>query len=203
MGRNATGDGRLFPHFGREDFLRDLPAAIDLQQRQLIGEEARWNGAFELHVGHCRIDEVDCQHMIVAGEALLLWRRSCPNLVQPAVTGRDHQFAGVRNAGQRACWMKYAGDLASIALVKSVEVGLDHAFDDLTSSVPVMEVRSFDVDLSEIMGPKCAKLLPRAYERWKQMTSSAWILRGPWRFKRENLLQDIWPIAPRKFRERD
>jgi hypothetical protein len=60
-----------------------------------------------------------------------------------------------------------------------------------------MEVRSFDVDLSEIMGPKYAKLLPRAYERWKQITSSAWILRGPWRFKRENLLQDIWPIARR------
>jgi len=30
-------DGRLFPHLGHEDFLRDLPAAIDLQQRQLVG----------------------------------------------------------------------------------------------------------------------------------------------------------------------
>jgi hypothetical protein len=28
MGRNAICDGRLFPHLGREDFLRDLPAAI-------------------------------------------------------------------------------------------------------------------------------------------------------------------------------
>jgi len=27
-----------------------------------------------------------------------------------------------------------------------------------------MQVRSFDVDLSEIMGAKCAKLLPRASE---------------------------------------
>ena len=51
--------GPLFPRLGREDFLRDLPAAIDLQQRKLIGEEPRWNRAFELHVGHCRTDKVD------------------------------------------------------------------------------------------------------------------------------------------------
>ena len=51
--------GPLFPRLGREDFLRDLPAAIDLQQRKLIGEEPRWNRTFELHVGHCRTDEVD------------------------------------------------------------------------------------------------------------------------------------------------
>jgi len=130
MGRNASCGGRLYPHLGHEDFLRDLPAAIDLQQRQLIGEEARWNGAFELHIGHCRTDEVDCQYLIVAGQASLLRRRSRPDLVQPAVTGRDNQLALVRNAGQRARWMKCAGDLAGVALVKSVEVGLDHAFDD-------------------------------------------------------------------------
>jgi hypothetical protein len=29
-----------------------------------------------------------------------------------------------------------------------------------------MEVRSFDADLSEIMGPKCAKLLPRHISAW-------------------------------------
>src|SRR5215470_14674129 len=128
--RMWTCDGTLFLHRGREDFLRDLPATIDLQQRQLIGEEPWRNCAFELHVGHCRTDEVDGQHMIVAGQALLLRRLSCPNLVEPLVTGRDLQSAVARDARQRACWMKDARNLASVALVKSVEVGLDHAFDD-------------------------------------------------------------------------
>src|SRR6267378_1091879 len=173
MGRHATCDGRLFPHLGREDFLRDLPAAIDLQQRQLICEEARWNGSFKLHIGHCRTDEVDCQYLIVAGQALLLRRRSRPDLVQPAVTGRDNQFAVVRNAGQRACWMKYAGNLASIALVKSVEVRLDYAFDDFDivsvgHGAQVLRCWSF-----RDQGPKCAF---SGTERWKQITSSAWIL---------------------------
>src|SRR5260370_26971520 len=43
---------------------------------------------------------------------------------------RSIQFAVARDARQRACWMKDARNLASVALVKSVEVGLDHAFDD-------------------------------------------------------------------------
>src|SRR5258708_31942251 len=68
--------------------------------------------------------------MVVVGQALPLRRQSCPNLVQPLVTGRDIQFAVARDARQRACWMKDARNLASVALVKSVEVGLDHAFDN-------------------------------------------------------------------------
>ncbi len=76
--------------------------------------------------------------MIVAGQALPLRRQSCPNLVQPLVTGRDIQFAVARDARQRACWMKDARNLASVALVKSVEVGLEGS-------------ESFDLDLSGIM----------------------------------------------------
>lgn len=125
-----AADSSLFPHVGHEDLLCNLPPAIDLEQRQLIREEARRYGAFELHIGHRRTDKVDCQHLIVTGQALPLRRRSCPDLVQPAVTGCDDQLTLVGNAGQRACWMKYARNPVGIALVQSVEVALDYAFND-------------------------------------------------------------------------
>ena len=68
--------------------------------------------------------------MVVAGQALFFWCRSFPNLAQPLVTGRDHQLAVVRDARQRARWMKYARNFAGVTLVKSIKVGLDYAFDD-------------------------------------------------------------------------
>ena len=60
------------PHFGDEDFLRDLPAAADLQQRKLVGEVARRDLAFELDEGHLGTDEIDRQDMILTREALQL-----------------------------------------------------------------------------------------------------------------------------------
>ena len=41
----------LLPNFGREDFLRDLPLAVDFQKAKVVGEVARRQLTFELNKG--------------------------------------------------------------------------------------------------------------------------------------------------------
>ena len=75
--REQRACGGSIPHLGHKTFSRDLPAVVDLQQRELVGEEARRDRAFELDVGHRRTDEVDRQHVIVARQAPIASATAC------------------------------------------------------------------------------------------------------------------------------
>jgi len=62
----------LLLHLGCEHLLRDLPAAFDLQQQQIVGEEARRQLALELDESRCRSGLIDLENLVMSRQTLRL-----------------------------------------------------------------------------------------------------------------------------------